>query len=65
MKVETNVSPTGTGQQGAGAPAGTKKDIPVHVEGGKPIDKEEHLANKAAKKGMERQQREDPTVFTK
>jgi len=65
MTVETNVEPTGTGQQGAGSPAGTQKDIPIHIQGGKPVDKEEQIANRAAKKGMERQQREDPTVFTK
>ncbi len=65
MLTETNVNPTGTGQQGAGSPAGVKKDIPIHVEGGEPVDKVEHAADKAAKKGFERQQREDPTVFTK
>jgi hypothetical protein len=65
MRTETNVNPTGTGQEGAGRPAGAQKDIPIHVDGGKPVDNVEHSADKAAKKGIERQHREDPTVFTK
>jgi hypothetical protein len=66
MPIETNVKPTGTGQQGAGSPAGAKTDIPAQVSGGKPVDKMDNLANKFAKKGRERQHRENNlTPFTK
>jgi hypothetical protein len=65
MAIETKVNPTGTGQQGAGTPAGVEKEIPIHIEGGAPTDPVEHLANKAARRGLERQQHDDPTIFTK
>jgi hypothetical protein len=65
MPIETNVEPTGTGQQGAGAPAGIKQDIPIHIEGGKPVDTLDRAAGRAAIRGIERQHREDPTIFTK
>jgi hypothetical protein len=65
MLTETKVNPTGTGQQGAGSPAGANKDIPVHIEGGKPVDKIDQIANRAAHKANDRQQHDDATVFTK
>jgi hypothetical protein len=65
MPIETSVEPTGTGQQGAGAPAGTTEEIPIHIEGGKPVDKVDQIADRASRKGMERQHREDPDIFTK
>ncbi|AXC15005.1 hypothetical protein ACPOL_5759 [Acidisarcina polymorpha] len=64
MATENNVDPAGTGQQGAGMPAGTQADIPVHIEG-EPEHKLEHSADHAARRGLERQHREDPTEFTK
>jgi len=64
MASETSVNPVGTGQSGAGVPAGAEKDIPVHLEG-EPEKKLDHVANRAAGKGFQRQQREDPTEFTK
>lgn len=65
MRTDTNVKPVGTGQQGAATPAGAKKDIPSHIEGQHPANKVEETANRAARKGVERQHREDPSVFTK
>jgi hypothetical protein len=62
---DTSALPTGTGQEGAGAPSGATKEIPVHLEGGKHIDKMDQIANRAALKGKDRQHREDPTEFTK
>jgi hypothetical protein len=61
----TSSEPTGTGQQGAGTPSGVTEDIPVHIEGGKHIDKLDQIANRAAHKGLDRQQHDDPTEFTK
>jgi len=65
MGTETNVDPVGTGQEGAGTPAGVNEEIPVHVEGHKPISKLDQLANKSARKGIDRQHRQDSTEFTK
>jgi hypothetical protein len=59
-----NAKPVGTGQQGAGMPAGINQDTPIHTEG-KHVDKMDKVANRAAKKGIEREHREDPTPFTK
>ena len=64
MTTETNVAPTGTGQEGAGTPAGASVDVPVHVDG-KPVDKLDELANRAARKGIDREHRGDATIFTK
>ncbi len=64
MPIETNVEPVGTGVEGAGLPAGATKEIPVHLEG-EPERKLDHIANRAAIKGFQRQLREDPTEFTK
>jgi hypothetical protein len=60
---DTNVEPTGTGQEGAGTPAGVKKDIPIHLEG-QPIRKLDQVAGRAARRGLEREHREDATIFT-
>jgi hypothetical protein len=65
MAIETNVDPVGTGQAGAGSPAGVNKEIPVHVEGHKPEDKLDQLADKSARRGIDRQHRQDSTEFTK
>ena len=65
MSTDTSANPTGTGQQGAGLPAGATEDIPVHIEGGKPVDSMDHNADKLAHKGIDRQRHDDPTVFTK
>jgi hypothetical protein len=65
MAIETNANPVGTGQEGAGTPVGANEEIPVHVEGHKPIDKLDQLANKSARKGIDRQHRQDSTEFTK
>jgi hypothetical protein len=65
MAIETSVEPAGTGQEGAGLPAGATREIPIQIEGGKPIDKIEQIANRAAHRGLDRQHREDPTEFTK
>lgn len=64
MPIETNVQPVGTGVEGAGSPDGATKEIPVHLNG-EPEHKLDHLANRAAAKGFQRQLREDPTEFTK
>jgi hypothetical protein len=64
MAIETNVAPTGTGQAGASTPVDANQDVPVHLNG-EPEKKLDHLANRAAGKGFARQQREDPTEFTK
>ena len=65
MAIETNVKPIGTGQQGAGTPAGVDRDIPVHIEGEAPVDKLDQLADRAARKGLDRQHHDDPKIFTK
>jgi hypothetical protein len=65
MTTENNVAPTGTGQGGAGTPAGVNVEVPVHIEGKPPIDKLDQLANRAAHKGMDRQHNSDATIFTK
>jgi len=65
MSTDTSAEPTGTGQEGAGSPAGATKDIPIHIEGGKPVDKVEQIANRAAHKGLDRERNEDPSIFTK
>jgi len=62
---DTGAEPTGTGQQGAGTPSGVTQEIPIHIEGGKHIDKLDQIANRASHKGVDRQHREDPTEFTK
>jgi hypothetical protein len=64
MSTENNVTPTGTGQAGAGSPAGTKVDVPVHIDG-EPVDKLDEIANRAAHKGIDREHRNDATIFTK
>ncbi len=64
MSIETNVEPVGTGQQGAVSPTVGKGDVPVHLEG-QPDKTLDHAADRAARKGIERQHREDPTEFTK
>lgn len=64
MTIESTAVPVGTGQEGAPTPAGADKDIPVHLEG-EPSKRLEHLADKAASKGLNRQQKQDPTEFTK
>jgi hypothetical protein len=64
MTIENNVVPTGTGQEGAGTPAGPSVDVPVQVDG-KPVDKLDELANRAAHKGLDREHRGDATIFTK
>ncbi len=64
MTIENDVSPTGTGQAGAGTPAGVNADVPIHVDG-KPVDKLDELANRAAHKGVDREHRDDATIFTK
>lgn len=64
MPSEPSAKPTGTGQEGAGAPAGATKEIPVHIEGGPKVSKVDQIADRAAHKGSERQQRDDPTIFT-
>jgi hypothetical protein len=64
MTIESTAVPAGTGQEGAPLPAGASKDIPIHLEG-EPSKRLEHLANKAASKGFDRQQSQDPTEFTK
>ncbi len=64
MSTDTSARPTGTGQAGAGTPAGVNKDIPIHIEG-EPHEQVNEVAGHAARKGFERQQREDPTEFTK
>ena len=64
MTTENDVAPTGTGQEGAGSPAGANVDVPVHV-GGKPVDKLDELANRAAHKGRDRENRGDAAIFTK
>jgi hypothetical protein len=64
MTTEDNVAPTGIGQEGAGTPAGVQADIPIHEEG-KPVDKLDEIANRAARKGIDREHRGDATIFTK
>jgi hypothetical protein len=64
MTTENDVSPAGTGQAGAGSPAGVNVDVPVHVDG-KPVDKLDELANRAARRGIDREHRGDATIFTK
>jgi hypothetical protein len=61
MSVKDTATPVGTGQQGAGSPAGANKDIPLH----KPVSKVDEIADHAAKKGIEREHHDDHTVFTK
>ncbi len=65
MTIENDVFPTGTGQESAGTPAGVTAEIPIHIEGGKPVDKLDQIANRAAHKGLDRQHHDDPTIFTK
>jgi hypothetical protein len=55
MTTENDVAPTGTGQEGAGSPAGVNVEVPVHIEGKPPVDKLDRLANRAARKGVKRQ----------
>jgi hypothetical protein len=62
MTINTDVDPVGTGQQGAGSPFGD--DIKAHINE-KPLDKLDEAADHAARKGFERQQQEDPSIFTK
>jgi hypothetical protein len=64
MMSENDIAPTGTGQEGAGTPTGATAEVPVHIDG-KPADKLDELANKAARKGLDRVHRGDATEFTK
>ena len=65
MTINPSEEPVGTGQEGAGTPAGVEKEIPVDIEGQQPENKMDRLANRAARKGIDRLQRNDPTPFTK
>ncbi len=65
MTINPSEEPVGTGQEGAGTPAGVEKEIPVDIEGQKPENKMDRLANRAARKGIDRLQRNDPMPFTK
>jgi len=65
MAIDTKTKPIGTGQEGAGTPAGVNEENPVHIEGKQPVSKMDRLANRAARKGVERTHREDPMPFTK
>jgi len=65
MTINPSEEPVGTGQEVAGTPAGVEKEIPVHIEGQHSENKMDKLANRAARKGLARQQRNDPTPFTK
>lgn len=60
MTTENDVSPTGTGQEGAGSPAGATVEVPV-----KPVDKLDQIANRSAHKGLDRELNNDATIFTK
>jgi hypothetical protein len=60
MKNENDVSPTGTGQEGAGTPTGVKAEAPA-----KPMDKLDRIAKRSAHKGRDRQHKGDATIFTK
>jgi hypothetical protein len=64
MATEDDLAPTGTGQEGAGSPAGANVEVPVNVEG-KPVEKLDQLADRAARKGIDRVHRGDATIFTK
>ena len=66
MTKENDAAPIGTGQEGAGTPVGENVEIPVHIEG-EPheVSKLDQLANRAARKGSDRQHRGDATIFTK
>ena len=62
MKTESNVEPIGTGQEGAGSPAGAGVEVNIKKV---PVDKLDRLADRAARKGIDRQHRGDATIFTK
>ncbi len=64
MTIKNDAAPTGTGQEGARTPAGVKVEVPIHTEG-KSTDKLDQLANRAARKGVKRQNKNDATIFTK
>lgn len=64
MTTKNDAAPTGTGQEGAGTPAGVKVEVPIHTEV-KPVDKLDQLANRASRKGFDREQKNDATIFTK
>ncbi len=65
MAIETNENPVGTGQEGAGTPAGVNKETGVHIEGRKPISKLDQLAKKSSRRAKDRQHRQDSSEFTK
>jgi hypothetical protein len=68
MTIQSRVAPVGSGQEGAVPPTAAGDDIPVHIEGEQDNAAEKRLdqaANRAASQGINRQQREDPTEFTK
>ena len=62
MKAESNAEPIGTGQEGAGSPAGAEVEVNIKKV---PLDKLDRLADRAARKGIDRQHRGDATIFTK
>ncbi len=67
MTKENDAAPIGTGQEGAGTPTGENVEIPIHIEGEPKHDSDKlnKLADRAARKGSERQHRGDATIFTK
>ena len=64
MTTENNVPSTDTEQEAAGTPPHVTVETPVHSEGKSP-DKMDRLANRAARKGVDRLHRGDATIFTK
>jgi len=65
MAINPSEEPVGTGQEGAGTPAGVEKEIPVDIEGQQPENKMDQLASRMARRAIDRLQRNDPTPFTK
>ena len=61
---DNNVSQVGTGQQGAGSLGGDWEKN-SHAAPQTTEQKIDEIANEAAVKGMNRQRREDPSIFTK
>ena len=64
MTTEKNVSSTDTEQEAGGTPPDVNVETPFDSEGKSP-DKMNRLANRAARKGVDRLHRGDATIFTK
>jgi hypothetical protein len=64
MAIDDNAEPVGTGQEGAGSPL-PEEETSTPIKGSTPEQRIQEIANRQARRGFQRQTRQDPTPFTK